>query len=193
VREIHLFDGDVFLSHNAFRAPGAASIEMLREQPKKVDHLDGIYSRLKRRIFRHDYHLTEANVGELAEMNFVFVCIDEGKAKKPIIDYLLRVGIPFVDVGMGVNEIDGRLTGCLRVTTATPEKRDHIENRISFSNAPADEYDKNVQISELNALNAALAVIKWKKIVGMYHDLGKEYHSAYEINVNKILNDDPVT
>lgn len=36
VQEIHLFDGDLFLQHNAFRAPGAPSIERLEEKKKKV-------------------------------------------------------------------------------------------------------------------------------------------------------------
>ena len=31
--EIRLFDADEFMSHNAFRAPGAASLEELRELP----------------------------------------------------------------------------------------------------------------------------------------------------------------
>ena len=46
VREIRLFDGDEFLQHNAFRAPGAPSINELREAPKKVDYLKGIYSKM---------------------------------------------------------------------------------------------------------------------------------------------------
>ena len=33
--EIHLFDGDKLLQHNAFRAPGAPSIETLKEAPLK--------------------------------------------------------------------------------------------------------------------------------------------------------------
>jgi len=40
VREIHLFDGDYFFSHNAFRTPGAATIAELRARPLKVDHLE---------------------------------------------------------------------------------------------------------------------------------------------------------
>src|SRR5262249_18693651 len=39
VREIHLFDGDLFLQHNAFRSPGAPSINELRERPSKVSYL----------------------------------------------------------------------------------------------------------------------------------------------------------
>ena len=35
VREIRIFDDDEFLQHNAFRTPGAASIEELREVPKR--------------------------------------------------------------------------------------------------------------------------------------------------------------
>ena len=42
VREIRLFDSDEFLTHNAFRAPGAPTLEELREAPKKVDYLKRI-------------------------------------------------------------------------------------------------------------------------------------------------------
>jgi len=34
--EIHLFDGDEFAQHNAFRAPGAPSVDQLRTPPPKV-------------------------------------------------------------------------------------------------------------------------------------------------------------
>src|SRR5690606_5159685 len=32
IREIHLYDGDWLVQHNAFRSPGAASVEDLRER-----------------------------------------------------------------------------------------------------------------------------------------------------------------
>ena len=38
VREIRLFDADEFLQHNAFRAPGEASLEELREVLLKVEY-----------------------------------------------------------------------------------------------------------------------------------------------------------
>jgi len=31
---------------------------------------------------------------------------------------------------------------------------------------------------------------KWKKLFGFYHDLEQEHHAVYEINVNKIMNDE---
>ena len=53
VDEILLFDGDVFLQHNAFRSPGAPSIETLNEQQKKVDYFTSIYSKMRRGIIHH--------------------------------------------------------------------------------------------------------------------------------------------
>jgi len=56
VKEIHLFDGDTFLSHNAFRAPSAASVDELRAKPKKVLYLKELYSKMRRGIFEHAYY-----------------------------------------------------------------------------------------------------------------------------------------
>jgi len=193
VKEIHLFDQDTLLTHNAFRAPGAAPLETLREQPKKVAYLHGLYSKMHKYVIPHEYHLSEPRLGELAEMGFVFICIDEGDAKAMIVKYLADAGIPFIDVGIGIHAIDGALTGSARVTMVTREKKDHIDRRISFAEGGHNgEYDKNIQIAEINALNAAMAVIKWKKLFGFYHDLEHEHHATYEININKIFNDEAV-
>jgi hypothetical protein len=190
VSEIHLFDKDELLSHNAFRTPGAASIEILREQPKKVNYLHEVYTRMRTHIFPHPYHIDSSKLYELDGMDFVFVCLDDGEAKKVIVEHLLQKHMPFSDVGMGLYAVDGALTGSLRVTTATPSKSDHINDRISFASVISNDYDKNVQIAELNALNAALAVIKWKKIFGVYHDLEHEHNETYLITTNRIQNDD---
>lgn len=193
VGKIHLFDKDDFLSHNAFRAPGAASIDALNKQPKKVTYLHDVYSKMHKYIIPHDYHLTSSVLEELLEMNFVFICIDKGEVKKLIIEKLTEADIQFVDVGMGISVVDGLLTGSARVTTVNPMKNDHINKRISFVDGGDDDYNKNVQIAEINALNAALAVIKWKKLFGFYHDLEKECHTVYEINTNKLMNDETIS
>lgn len=193
VREIHLFDGDDFFSHNAFRAPGAVSIDTLREQPKKVVYLHSVYSKMHKYIVPHEYHITSSILEELSVMNFVFICIDKGEVKKSIIQKLIEASIPFADVGMGINAVDGLLTGSVRITAGTKEKNDHIDRRISFGDNGNDDYNRNIQIAEVNALNAALAVIKWKKLFGIYHDLGKEHNAVYEINTNKVINDEAIS
>ena len=100
-REIHLYDKDDFLQHNAFRTPGAASIDELKARPKKVHHLADIYSRMHRGIVPHPYNIDASNIHELQDMAFVFVCVDNGAAKRPIVEGLEQMGIPFIDVGMG--------------------------------------------------------------------------------------------
>src|SRR5439155_11076069 len=55
VNEIHLFDGDVLLQHNAFRAPGAPTAEELGEKPFKVDYYCGIYSKMRHGVIPHPY------------------------------------------------------------------------------------------------------------------------------------------
>lgn len=193
VKEIHLYDKDTFLQHNAFRAPGATPKNKLDEQPKKVLYLHEIYSNIHKYVIPHEEHLNSSNIDQVSDMNFVFICIDTSEEKKLIMDELLARNISFIDVGIGVEEIDGALIGSARITTCTPEKNDHIKTRVSFSDAGDDLYGQNIQIAELNALNAALAVIKWKKIYGVYHDQEKEHNSSYEISINKIINDESIT
>lgn len=189
-REIHLFDPDLFLQHNAFRAPGAPSIDELREAPQKVDYLAGIYSKMHRRITPHTVAIGADNLHLLEGLSFVFVCIDGGAAKRLIFQKLEALGISFIDVGMGLELVDDSLGGILRVTTSTPDNRDHIyQDKIDFSGGGEDNiYASNIQVADLNALNASLAVIKWKKLRGFYRDLDQEYHCLYTTDGNSLTN-----
>ena len=189
VREIHLFDGDGFLQHNAFRAPGAPSLATLNQKPRKTDYFRDIYSEMRHEIHVHDY-LQESSANELEEMDFVFLALDNGDGRRIAIDTLEQIGIPFIDVGMGVYEADGSLAGVLRTTTSTNGKREHVRSRVSFSEGLDHEYAQNIQIAELNALNAALAVIKWKKHAGFYIDAEVEFSSFFEIDGNNLINED---
>lgn len=190
VKEIHLFDGDTLKSHNAFRAPGAASVEKLRERMKKTDYFRGIYSNMHRKIFSHSYYVDSSNIEELLEMNFVFLSLDNGDTKKVIVNFLKEKNIPFVDSGMGLENVDDKLLGTVRVTTATKSKNDHLEKRIPFVQVVENEYSNNIQIADLNALNASMAVIKWKKLFGFYDDSKNENHSTYTTEFNLLTSDD---
>jgi tRNA A37 threonylcarbamoyladenosine dehydratase len=193
VREIHLFDGDKFSQHNAFRSPGAPSLEDLARHPSKVAFFKDLYSRMHRGIIAHDHIVDASNVDELAGLDFVFLCLDRGEPKKLIVEKLEALAIAFIDVGMGVQEVDGSLLGVLRTTTSTVKLRDHVRNksRIPFSNGDENnEYSTNIQIADLNSLNAALAVVKWKKLFGFYVDLENEHHSTYATTGNFLTNED---
>lgn len=189
VRKIHIFDKDTFLSHNAFRAPGAASLEELRAQPSKVDYFNAIYSKMRHGIVVHKADIGEDNVHWLRDMKFVFICIDKGPAKELIVKRLEEWGIPFIDVGMGIYRVDDFLGGALRTTTSVPAAREVARKKISFFETEGNnEYALNIQIADLNALNAALAVIRWKKLFGFYFDCGSEFNSSYMIELNQLSN-----
>jgi hypothetical protein len=194
VKVIHLFDDDPLLNHNAFRAPGAASLEQLRERPLKVGYYAGIYNRMRRHVIAHPIRLAAENAAELAGMDFVFLCMDGGPDKRAVIEHLQQLGTSFIDVGMGLDEQDGTIGGIVRVTTSTPQKRDHVwdQARITFDDPDddANEYARNIQVADLNALNACLAVIRWKRLYGFYRDLESEHHSLYTIDGNHLLNED---
>jgi hypothetical protein len=144
-------------------------------------------------IVAHEGYVSETNARELRGFDFVFLCLDKGSAKRPIIEELRANKIPFIDVGMGIHLVEGsdQLVGTCRITTGTAAKTDHISRRISLAEAQGeDAYTRNIQIADFNALNAALAVMKWKKLCGFYQDLEGEHHSTYSTNVNQLTSDE---
>ncbi|EIM28576.1 ThiF family adenylyltransferase [Microvirga lotononidis] len=190
VAEIRLIDGDVFSQHNAFRAPGAPTLEELQARPRKAVRLSEIYSNMHNGIIVHDAFLSEHNLALLDGLDFVFVCIDQGAAKRIVVDRLTANGTPFVEVGLGVLLTDGQMGGIVRVTSSTPATRGIAERHISFADdAAANDYTTNIQIAELNALNAAMAVIQWKKMVGIYRDTGQAVYTGYAIAPGEIANE----
>lgn len=193
VARIHIFDDDSFDQHNAFRSPGAASITELAERRSKVEHFDRIYSRLHRGIVPHRVRIGRATLRLLDGLDFVFLCMDGTTGRRALVERLESTGTGFIDVGMGLHATDAGLTGTLRVTTSTPTMREHVWDRHRIpmlSENYLDPYAANIQVGELNALNAALAVVRWKRLCGFYADLEREHFSAYSIDGNHLLNED---
>lgn len=190
VDEILLFDSDEFLLHNAFRSPGAPTAEVLNEGKKKVDYFASIYSNMHRGIIPYAVKITELNIELLQGLSFVFICIDSNIARGLIISALQSYQIPYIDVGLGVEVVEDTLTATLRATLGTPLKSDHISSRIGSIDSYDDEYNTNIQISDLNAMNALMAILRWKRFTGFYKDLKEEHHTTYTVNTGQLLNDD---
>ena len=190
VREIHLFDGDQFGQHNAFRSPGAPSTERLRAKPMKTEYFKNIYSRMRHSIVTHGY-VDDSTVHCLRQMDFVFIAVDKGSVRKLLVENLNEFSLPYIDVGMDVEDVENSLRGTLTVTTSTDQSSDKVQRTIPLVDRDVDdEYSRNIQIADLNALNATLAVIKWKKILGFYVDFEMEHTCLYEIEGNNLINED---
>lgn len=191
VPEIHLFDGDVLRQHNAFRAPGAASFRELAAYPQKVHYWASRYGCMHRGIVAHDTFIDGSNVELLSGFAFAFLCLDAGSDRGTIIEHLEAEGIPFIDIGIGLQRAAaGNLVGIVRVTTSTPEKRDHVRKRVPYSSSEANEYSRNIQVADLNMLAAAFAVQRWKKHLGFYRDDGREHNSQLAISDNHLWHED---
>ena len=77
----------------------------------------------------------------------------------------------------------------LKVSTGSPKTQYRGLKHISFADEDMvqNDYSTNIQIVELNALNAAMAVLKWKKLFGVYRDSSKEYYSGLSIATGEIV------
>lgn len=192
IDEIHLFDGDIFMQHNAFRAPGAASEEDLSKCEYKVKYLSRVYSNMHTNIIPHSYFITEDCMNELDTMTFVFVSMDCTQEKRDIIGYLLEKNIPFIDTGIGLNCVDEQIGGLVRTTTILPtdvKACTVVDKYIPLDADPEEDlYKSNIQIAELNALNAIMAVMNYKKFIGFYQDQRMNYQSVYSVDVGEIIN-----
>ena len=166
LEQIALFDDDKVHLHTIFRWPGyiPGAIGKL-----KVEALAKQYDQWHSGITPVPERITNDNVARLGKYDFVFVSVDEGPARLLIVDWLSANHIPFVDCGMGLNRSKVGLSGFVRITGTD---RKAFENnrgtvRLPIENAKADEYRKQAQIPELNALNANMAVIRFKQYFGL--------------------------
>ncbi|PUB27687.1 ThiF family protein [Promicromonospora sp. AC04] len=188
VAEIHLYDGDVLLSHNAFRAPRAISVEELRTEPNKASYWAKQTEVFREGVVAHDLYVTAEDVPELAQYDFVFLAVDDGPARTELVTALEAADVSFIDVGLGVDRAGpkGQLLAAVRISVSTPQARAHIPVGTG-----KDEYGSNIQIAELNALNATLAVLAWKRLNGYYLDAVEGTTSIYSTDDNTIAEDRP--
>ena len=192
VNEIHLFDGDEFLQHNAFRSPGAAKLDELALRMPKSDYFQRMYDAMHRGIVSHPHFITEANLAELAGFDFVFVCVDNGKARALLSRHLRSLGTPFVDVGMNIQLVQEtlKLIGTCRVTMSTRTQSDHLEQYVPMDEAEEDVlYRQNIQVADMNAMNAQLAVMKWKQHFGFYADDFFPHNMTFSVNTMSLARD----
>jgi hypothetical protein len=187
VREIRAFDIDDFHVHNAFRSPGRLQEDELGKHKAGVyqDRYDNFRTGLAIRK-----KFIDASCGaDFEGVTFAFVCVDKGSSRAGIFELLISRGIPFIDVGMGLRRKDGVLNGMLRTTYYSAHDAGKVREKglAELTDSPNDIYRTNIQIGELNALNASLAVIKFKQLRGFYFDEAPAYHFLFEIGDFKIV------
>jgi len=181
VKEIRGFDRDPFYVHNTFRAPGKFDKGEWRKP--KAEVYQARYENLRHGLSLKAKFIDASCGDDFEGVTFAFVCVDKGSSRAGIFDLLIAKKIPFIDVGMGLDRKHGPLSGILRATYYPPEHAEKIraEALAEMSDRPADEYRKNIQIGELNALNACFAVIMYKQIKGFFFSESVLYHLLFGV------------
>ncbi len=181
VKEIHLLDADEVDWHNFMRAPGAPTADEIESRHKgsmlKVDYYHAKYESLREGIHAHNVRVD--GVSTFLEflsdhpIDFAFVCIDQqpdgdSSRQDAVYSALNAAAVPFIDSGVSLsvekNIIGGAVTTGAYDAGSTAWK-DAIPNARVEGNLPGY---RNVQLPEVNALAAALAVMEWRRRTGQY-------------------------
>jgi hypothetical protein len=181
VREIRAYDGDDFHIHTAYRSPGR--VEEAEFGTKKAEVYRKRYDNFRTGLLIEPKYIDRSTAKDFEGVTFAFVCVDKGLARAEIIELLLAKRIPFIDVGMGLHRRDERLAGMMRMTYFSPEDGARVRDKgiVELQDAPDDIYHTGIQIAELNALNAALAVMRYKQMRGFYFEQLPHYHLVFDV------------
>lgn len=194
VAEIHLLDSDEADWHNLMRAPGAPTceeIESLRKtRPRKIDYYHSKYASLREGIYAHAVRVDNSTM--FAEflsahpVDHAFVCIDQQKdcdspRQDAVYSALTEAEVPFIDSGVSItlenDAIGGAVTtgayaaGSLKWKEGIPNAR--VDGDVSGY--------RNVQLPEVNALAASLAVMEWRRQTEQYVSNSKSFLHKFRL------------
>ncbi|MER9223748.1 ThiF family adenylyltransferase [Mesorhizobium sp. M0644] len=187
VKALKLFDDDEYVVKNSYRSPGTTRFEDFKKS--KVDLYVERYSSFRTGVTGQVIRVTQDTPGAIPDCDFVFLCVDKGESRAKVVELLNGLGKPFIDVGMGLTRTDGPLNGRVRATLVDDETRSAVlaGSILPMVDNADHEYQTNIQIAELNALNAALAVILFKKRFGYYADTDPGYNLLMNLDRLKIF------
>ncbi len=190
VKEILIFDADHYYVHNAFRSPGRLQEDELGSFKASVYGLR--YENFRKGLKAIPRFVDETCKEDFMNVTFAFICVDKGSSRATIIDLLVELKIPFIDVGMGLGRKGSTLKGMIRTSYFSTDAEQITKERemVPLSNNPDDAYKTNIQISELNALNACLAVIRYKQLRGFYKESVANFNLLFDISDMKIVGSD---
>ena len=200
VSEIHLLDADDVDWHNFMRAPGAPTEDEIASRHagpfRKVDYYHSKYGSLREGIHAHAVRVDSSTM--FAEflsaypVDYAFVCIDQQKdSDSPRQDVvyaaLSEAGVPFIDSGVSIT-LDNCTVGGAVTTGAYAAGslawQDGVPNARVHGDLPGY---RNVQLPEVNALAASLAVMEWRRRTGQYTSASSSFLHKFRLESPRIV------
>ena len=185
VSEILIWDGDEIEGRNLLRAPGSAGQEAIGKN--KAQFFGEHYQRIRRGITIHaEYWQPDDPADVLGDLDFVFIAVDKAKTRTALCEKLEQAGVPFIDVGMGIELRQGRVGGSCQVFFSGDDPGRWRKGIPTAEGEGEDEYYE-LQLADLGALNAALAVGIWRRHIGQYEGGSNDWLIRYWIENNDLL------
>ena len=200
VMEIHLLDSDDMKWHNFMRAPGAPTAKEIEPRHKKrlrkVDYYYTKYASFREGIHPHavrvDNRSTFAEFLLAHPIDYAFVSIDQiadGHSPRQDVVYctLSEAAVPFVDSGVSITLDDCAVRG---VVTTSFYGAGAVAWKEAIPNARVDgdvPGYRNIQLPEVNALAAALAVMEWRRRTDQYVSESTSFLHKFRIETPRIV------
>ena len=200
VMEIHLLDSDDVEWHNLMRAPGAPTaeeIELLRtERLSKVNYYHSKYASFRVGIHPHpvrvDSPSTFAEFLSAHPIDYAFVCIDQltdgdSSRQDAVYHALSEAAVPFIDSGVSITLEDYAVRGAVTTSAyaaGSAAWKDGIPDARVKGNVPGY---RNIQLPEVNALAAALAVMEWRRRTGQYVSESASFLHKFRLETARIV------
>ena len=181
VTDIHLLDADDADWHNFMRAPGAPTAEEISSRQtgpfRKVDYYQSKYASLRRGIRAHAVRVDcPSRFAEFLcthPVDYAFVCIDQvmdcdSPRQDLVYSGLSEAGVPFIDSGASITLDNCLVRGAVTTSAYTAGSlkwKEGVPNARVHGDLPGY---RNVQLPEVNALAASLAVMEWRRRTGQY-------------------------
>ena len=200
VKEIHLLDFDDVKWHNFMRAPGAPTTEEIESKRdvglRKVEYYHSKYLSLREGIQPHAVRVDSVSSFQefvaVHPIDYAFVCVDqltEGDSSRQDVIYsaLAEAAVPFIDSGVSVTLEGLSVRGA--ITTSAFEAgsvawKNAVPNARVEGNIPGY---RNVQLPEMNAMAAALAVMEWRRRTEQYVSKSDSFLHKFRIDKPSIV------
>ncbi len=185
VAEIRIWDGDEIEGRNLLRAPGWAAQDAIGQN--KAEYFGERYRGVRTGIsIFPEYLRAEESSDALQHLTFVFLAVDKVDIRAELCEKLEETKIPFADVGMGLKRQQGRVWGSCQVFFSGDDPgRWRVGIPTAQGAGDSDYYE--LQLADLGALNAALAVGMWRRHIGQYEEEERDWLTRYWIEKNDLI------
>ena len=185
VGEIRIWDGDHMEGRNLVRAPGWAGQDSIGKN--KAEYFGQLYSQFRTGISIYPEYLDPSDPSDIFDgLDFVFIAIDNTETRAALCERLEQSGVPFVDVGMGIERQQGEVRGSLQVFFSGGDAGRWRVGIPTVVGVGEQEYHI-LQLADLGVLNASLAVGVWRRHIGQYAEDSKEWLVRYSVESNSLL------